>query len=156
MKTTVLFVCMGNICRSPTAHGIFRDKVAAAGLADQIQVESAGTHGYHIGAEPDERSQEHAAKRGYDISALRAQRLTARDCETSDHILVMDEANLRDTLIVCPDGHRHKVRLLTEHCQRLRAHDVPDPYYGGANGFEHVLDIVEDACEGLLAHLRQV
>jgi len=153
-QVTVLFVCMGNICRSPTAHGVFRDKIAAAGLADAVTVVSAGTHGYHVGAEPDERSQEHALRRGYDLSALRASRLSAQDCVKADHILVMDEANLRDTLVVCPEPHQHKVRLFTSHGQKVKAREVPDPYYGGAQGFERVLDIIEDASNGLLAHLQ--
>ena len=155
MTVKVLFVCMGNICRSPTAHGVFLHLVRQAGLQDLIHVSSAGTHGYHIGAEPDERSQQHAARRGYDLSSLRASRLDAGDCAGADHVLVMDEANLRDTLVVCPPGHSHKVRLLTTHAHRTLADEVPDPYYGGASGFDRVLDIIEDSCTELLAHIRQ-
>lgn len=151
----VLFVCMGNICRSPSAHGVFRHRVRQAGLEEHITVVSAGTHGYHVGTPPDERSQAHAARRGYDLSDLRASRLSASDCAAADHVLVMDEANLRDTLDLCPPEHAHKVRLLTQHSRRVNSPDVPDPYYGGEAGFEHVLDIIEDACAELLEHLRQ-
>lgn len=151
----ILFVCMGNICRSPTAHGVFRHMVREAGLQERIRVSSAGTHGYHIGAEPDERSQQHAARRGYDLSDLRASLLDAEDCAAAHHVLVMDEANLRDTLVVCPPEHSHKVRLLTAHAHRVRVHEVPDPYYGGASGFDRVLDIIEDSCTELLAHVRR-
>ncbi len=151
----VLFVCMGNICRSPTAHGVFEHMVQKAGLMDRIRVSSAGTHGYHIGTPPDERSQQHAARRGYDLSSLRASRLGADDCARADHVLVMDEANLRDTLIICPVQDRSKVRLLTTHARHVSAREVPDPYYGGAGGFERVLDIIEDCCTELLAHVRQ-
>lgn len=155
MTVNVLFVCMGNICRSPTAHAVFRQRVLQAGLGDHICVRSAGTHGYHIGAPPDERSQAHSSRRGYDLSDLRASRLREEDCVQADHILVMDEANLRDALVICPPEHAHKLRLLTNHARRLDAREVPDPYYGGAAGFERVLDIIEDACDELLAHVRQ-
>ncbi|GLS13215.1 low molecular weight protein-tyrosine-phosphatase [Hydrogenophaga electricum] len=151
----VLFVCMGNICRSPTAHGVFRQQVQAAGLTGRIAVVSAGTHGYHVGAEPDERSQQHAARRGYDLSDLRGSHLGADDCVAADHVLVMDEANLRDALHVCPPEHAHKLRLLASHARTLKAREVPDPYYGGAAGFERVLDLIEDSCTGLLDALRR-
>lgn len=155
MTVNVLFVCMGNICRSPTAHGVFRQRVAQAGLGDHIRVRSAGTHGYHIGAPPDERSMAHAMRRGYDLSDLRASRLREEDCTRAHHILVMDEANLRDALEICPPEHAHKLRLLTSHARRVDAREVPDPYHGGADGFERVLDIIEDACDELLAYVRQ-
>ncbi len=151
----VLMVCMGNICRSPTAHAVLRQRVAQAGLAQRIEVRSAGTHAYHVGEPADARSQAHALRRGIGMSDLRAQHLGAADCEAADHILVMDEDNLRHTLALCPPAHRHKVRLLTEHCSRFTARAVPDPYYGGDAGFERVLDLVEDACDGLLQQLTQ-
>jgi protein-tyrosine phosphatase len=150
----VLMVCMGNICRSPTAHAVLRQRVAQAGLSERIAVQSAGTHAYHVGEPPDARSQAHARRRGIDMSDLRAQHLSAADCEVADHVLVMDEGNLQRTLAVCPPAHRHKVRLLTEHCSRYTARAVPDPYYGGEAGFEQVLDLIEDACDGLLQQLR--
>ena len=151
--TRILMVCMGNICRSPTAHGVLEKMVADAGLAQHIMVDSAGTHGYHVGAPPDERAQQHAARRGYDLSAQRARHLTAQDFERFDLVLVMDEANETHARPLCPPGQRHRLRRLTDFCTTVQAREVPDPYYGGAAGFEQVLDIVEDACRGLLATL---
>lgn len=150
---TVTFVCMGNICRSPTAHGVFRDRVARAGLAEWVRVESAGTHGWHEGAPPDARSQQHAARRGYDLSDLRSRPLKHDDFLRADLLLVMDDDNEAVARSRCPDEHRHKLRRLTEFCRHHRSPVVPDPYAGGAAGFEHVLDLIEDACEGLLAHV---
>ena len=151
----VTFICMGNICRSPTAHGVLRQKVAHAGLSGRVGVDSAGTHGYHAGAPPDLRSQSHARRRGYDLSDLRARQLGARDFEAADLLLVMDEANLMWAMQHCPSQHRAKLRRLTEFCRaRANCLEVPDPYYGGPADFENVLDLVEDACEGLLNHLR--
>ncbi len=150
----VLFVCMGNICRSPTAHGVFLAKVARQRLAGRVRVDSAGTHGYHAGNPPDERAKAHAAKRGYDLSTLRSRPLTARDFDTFDLILVMDWDNLALVQEACPPQHQHKVRRLTEFCLTQVAAVVPDPYYGGAKGFEGVLDLVEDACEGVLRHVQ--
>ena len=150
---SVLFVCMGNICRSPTAHGVFRHKVKAQGLEHRIAVDSAGTHNYHPGSPPDDRSQEHAAKRGYDLADLRARQITAADFDQYDLILVMDWDNLALVENICPPEHRHKVRRLTEFCLTMDSPVVPDPYYGAAEGFDHVLDLVEDACDGLLDHL---
>jgi protein-tyrosine phosphatase len=151
----VLFVCMGNICRSPTAHGVFRRRLAEQGLAGRVLVDSAGTHGYHAGRPPDERAQEHAARRGYDLSDLRARQLLARDFERHDLILVMDHDNEEGARELCPPGQRHKIRRFTEFCLQGTAQVVPDPYYDGAHGFELVLDLVEDACEGLLRHVHQ-
>jgi protein-tyrosine phosphatase len=150
----ILMVCMGNICRSPTAHAVLRQRVAEAGLAAHIEVLSAGTHAYHVGHPSDARSQAHAARRGYDMSDLRARHLSAADCEAADHILVMDGDNLQRTLQVCPPKHQHKVRRLTDHCTRHQASEVPDPYYGGDAGFEQVLDLIEDACDGLLRRIQ--
>jgi protein-tyrosine phosphatase len=152
----VTFVCMGNICRSPTAHGVFRHKVREAGLDGWVVVDSAGTHGhFHAGEPPDTRSQQHARARGYDLSDLRARALHAADFATSDLLLVMDWDNLALTEERCPPEHRHKLRRLTEFCLRYDSPVVPDPYYGGARGFDTVLDLIEDACEGLLAQVRQ-
>ena len=150
----VLMVCMGNICRSPTAHGVLAQRVADAGLADRITVDSAGTHDYHVGRPPDERAQQHAARRGVDLSAQRARQLKAQDFDDFDLVLVMDDANQHAARALCPPGQRHKLRRLTDFCTRHRASEVPDPYYGGAAGFEAVLDLVEDACDGLLLALR--
>ena len=151
----VVFICMGNICRSPTAHGVFRDRVHQAGLADRVQVDSAGTHNYHPGKPPDPRSQQHAGQRGYDLSDLRARQLQAADFDNAHLLLAMDHENLALARSMCPPGQLHKLRRFTEFCLHHRADVVPDPYFGGADGFEHVLDLVEDACEGLLHHVRQ-
>ena len=154
MSYAILFVCMGNICRSPTADGVFRQKVVDNGLSDLVRVDSAGTHNYHPGSPPDTRAQAAAVRRGYDLSALRARQVQAADYAAFDLILVMDQDNLAVLQDDCPPEHQHKLRLLTEFCQVQKASVVPDPYYGGADGFEQVLDLVEDACEGLLAHVR--
>jgi len=150
----VLFVCMGNICRSPTAHGVFQHKLNALGLQDRITVDSAGTHNYHPNSPPDERSQEHAAKRGYDLSDLRARQIRAADFARFDLILAMDWDNLALVQERCPPQYQSKVKRLTEFCVNLDSPVVPDPYYGGAVGFDHVLDLVEDACDGLLRHIK--
>jgi len=148
---------MGNICRSPTAHGVFQHKVAQQqqGLEHTIAVDSAGTHNYHPNSPPDERSQEHATKRGYDLSNLRARQIAGADFDRHDLILVMDWDNLALVEDICPPQHHGKVRRLTEICLRMDSPVVPDPYYGGTAGFEHVLDLVEDACDGLLRQLTK-
>ena len=148
-------VCTGNICRSPTAHGVLQKMIDDAGLGARVQVDSAGTHGYHAGEPPDARAQRHALWRGYDLSGQRARQLTARDFEDFDLVLVMDAANERAARALCPAAHAHKLRYLTDFCTRHRreTRDVSDPYYGGATGFEHVLDLAEDACAGVLRHL---
>lgn len=151
----VLFICMGNICRSPTAEGVFRHQVIKAGLANQVLIDSAGTHNYHPGEAPDMRSQRHAAKRGYDLSPIRARQLTDEDFVHFDLLLVMDWDNLALTEARCPPQHQVKLRRLTEFCTQLEATVVPDPYYDGEAGFEYVLDLIEDASEGLLNHVQK-
>lgn len=151
----VLFVCTGNICRSPTAHGVLVQQLVRAGLATRVRVDSAGTHGYHRGDPPDERSQAHAAQRGYDLSTLRARQVSMEDFELYDLILAMDGGHLELLVERCPDGHRHKLQRFTAWCSQHRSRDVPDPYYGGARDFEHVLDLVEDGCSGLLQHIQR-
>lgn len=148
----ILFFCMGNICRSPTAEGVMRAKLEAAGLS--VEVDSAGTHGYHVGEPPDERSQRHAARRGYDLSPLRARKLEARDFERFDLVLGMDAENLAHAERLCPPAQRHRLKLLMDYAPHAGSAHVPDPYYGGAAGFEEVLDLVEAACDGLVASLR--
>jgi protein-tyrosine phosphatase len=150
----VLFVCMGNICRSPTAHGVFEAQVRAAGLDDRVEVDSAGTHSYHVGAPPDARSQQHALKRGYDLSTQRARQLTARDFDTFDLVLVMDWDNLGLAEELCPPQQAKKLRRFAEFFQHHDSPVVPDPYQGGPQGFEEVLDLVEDGSAGLLAHVK--
>ncbi|MFA5242515.1 MAG: low molecular weight protein-tyrosine-phosphatase [Sulfuricella sp.] len=146
----ILFVCMGNICRSPTAEGVFRDLVARSGWDGLIRIDSAGTHGYHIGKSPDKRASAAAAKRGYDLSALRGRQVSEQDFLVFDYILAMDQDNLANLKRICPAGHEHKVTLFLEHSRKFSEREVPDPYYGGSQGFEQVLDMVEDAAQGLL------
>ncbi len=152
----ILFVCMGNICRSPTADGVMRHKVRALGLEPWVEVDSAGTHKYHPDSPPDSRSQQHAQQRGYDLSTLRARQIRASDFEAFDLILAMDLDNLALVQERCPPQYQNKVRRMTEFCRQYDDAVVPDPYYGGAAGFEQVLDLVEDACDGLIAHVQQV
>jgi len=149
----VLMVCMGNICRSPTAEGVLRHKLEEAGLADMVEVDSAGTHAYHVGEPPDGRSLRHAKLRGYDLSPLRARRVAEDDYEAFDLILAMDWDNLALLQEDCPAAHRNKLRRLTEFASRFSNPVVPDPYYSAADGFENVLDLIEDACDGLVRHL---
>jgi protein-tyrosine phosphatase len=153
-QVSVLFVCMGNICRSPTAEGVFRHRIAAAGLAERFIIDSAGTHGYHVGEPPDARSMAYAAKRGYDLSAQRSRKVTASDFEEFDHVLAMDHDNLRLLEADCPPQHRHKLGLFMAHAGNSGSDVVPDPYYGGGKGFDLVLDYIQDASEGFIASLR--
>lgn len=153
MTTKVLFVCMGNICRSPTAEGIFRHLVREAALEEQILIDSAGTHDYHVGAPPDRRAQAAAAQRGYDLSALRGRQVARSDFDEFDYILAMDAENLANLKRIKPPPHRAQVGLFLEHSRRFSEREVPDPYYGGTQGFEHVLDMVEDAAAGLLERI---
>ena len=153
--TKVLFVCMGNICRSPTAQGVFRKMVVDAGIADIVQLESAGTHAYHVGEPPDARAQQAAKKRGYEIGDLRARQVTADDFRDADLILAMDWENLSMLQQQCPKAYKHKLQLLMRFAGEHDAATVPDPYYGGPEGFNTVLDYVEDACQGLLDVVRR-
>ena len=150
-EVRILMVCTGNICRSPTAEGVLRHLARDAGLA--IEVDSAGTHGYHVGEAPDRRACAHAARRGYDLSTQRARQVRAEDFERFDLVLAMDRGHQDLLLRRCPPEHRHKVRMFMDFAGR-EGEEVPDPYYGGAEGFEAVLDRVEAASRGLLAHVR--
>lgn len=149
----VLFVCMGNICRSPTAEGVFRHIVEDAGLSMQIEADSAGTSDYQKGDPPDKRAQQAALKRGYNLSRLKARQVRPQDFHEFDHILVMDGKNLRDLNAIYPSGAQAQVSLFLEFAQKSPLKEVPDPYYGGTQGFELVLDLVEDAAHGFLQHL---
>lgn len=142
----ILFVCTGNICRSPTAEGVLRARAAAGGY-EGLLVDSAGTQGYHVGSPPDPRSIEAAARRGYDLSGLRARRLRPADFDDFDLLLAMDRGHLRALRSGCPPESQTRLRLFLER-------DVPDPYYGGAEGFEEVLDLIESGCDRLLAEMR--
>jgi len=146
----VLFVCMGNICRSPTAEGVFSKLVAEHGLKERVSVDSAGTHAYHVGEPPDSRSARAAATRGIDLSHQRARRVTAQDFHRFDYVLAMDSDNFNHLAALCPEGSENKLRLFLSFAPHLEIRDVPDPYYGGATGFERVLDMVEEAARGLL------
>lgn len=152
-RQRILFVCMGNICRSPTAEGVVRSLAERHGVAHHFEFDSAGTHGYHVGNPPDRRAREAAAKRGYDLSALRARQVEVADFERFDLILAMDRDNLAALRQICPPEHQGKLRLFLEFAATLEASEVPDPYYGGPEGFERVLDMVEAAASGLLAAL---
>jgi protein-tyrosine phosphatase len=153
-RYSVLMVCMGNICRSPTAEGVLRHLVREAGLEEAVLIDSAGTIDYHVGSPPDERSCAHARRRGYDLSRLRARQVDELDFERFDLILAMDWHNLAELRVACPQQHRHKLRRLMEFAPPGTGEVIPDPYYGGREGFEAVLDHVEQACRGLLIHLR--
>jgi len=154
-KVKVLFVCMGNICRSPTAEAVLRYKVNAAGLSPQVIVDSAGTHAWHRGEPPDSRAIAHARKRGYDLSGSRARPVTEGDFESCDFILAMDWDNLELLQDRCPLAYRAKLGRLSQHARRYEDPVIPDPYQGGPAGFEHVLDLVEDACDGFVDFLLQ-
>lgn len=153
-KIKVLFCCMGNICRSPTAEGVFVGMLERHGLAGQVSVDSAGTHAYHVGSAPDPRARLAAAKRGANLDNQRARKVSARDFETFDYILAMDRDNLGILEDMCPEEHRGKLRLMLSYAPGTGIDEVPDPYYGGAAGFERVLDLIEEASAGLLEEVR--
>lgn len=154
-KVRVLFVCMGNICRSPTAHGVFRARVISENLADEISIDSAGTHAYHVGNPPDRRAQETAQRRGIDLSDLMARRVEAGDFGRFDFVVAMDQDNFLSLSEICPDEHRDKLHLFMDFAPQMRTREVPDPYYGGAAGFERVFDLIEAASAGLLTEIRR-
>lgn len=151
----VLFVCMGNICRSPTAEGVFRKLVEDQGLSHLIKTDSAGTHAYHVGNPPDTRAQATARGRGIDISDLRARQVRPMDYADFDYVLAMDEDNYQILRQQCPAEHSGRLRLFLEFAADLGVREVPDPYYGGSRGFEQVFDLVEAASNGLLDEIRQ-
>lgn len=156
-KVSVLFVCMGNICRSPTAEGVFRQHVADAGLGDRIHVDSAGTHAYHGGEKPDRRGVDAAERRGYSLAGIRARRVVSDDFDRFDYVLAMDKDNLASLHEVSEDdNHRQNIRLFLEYAESSSLSEVPDPYYGGLAGFERVLDLVEEASAGLLREMRKL
>ena len=154
-KISVLFCCMGNICRSPTAEAVFRVKVEEAGLQQSILIDSVGTHDYHIGDPPDQRTQRAARQRGYDLSGLRGRQVEVADFTRFDYVLAMDSANMAILYRLCPPQQRDRLGLFLEYANRHKEREVPDPYYGGEDGFERVLDMVEDAATGLLQHIQK-
>ena len=153
-KTSVLFICMGNICRSPTAEGVFRKLVDDAGLTEAIEVDSAGTHAYHSAEPPDGRAQAAAEKRGYSLQGIKARRVLDADFERFDLLLVMDNENRHVLLERADAAHHDKIRLFLDYADG-DTREVPDPYYGGSAGFERVLDLVESAARGLLTELQR-
>lgn len=152
-STAVLFVCLGNICRSPTAHGVFATMVEQRGLSDTVHVDSCGTGGWHAGEPPDQRATAEAAKRGYDLSQLRARQFKPGDFQRYHYILAMDYSNLQDLQTLCPPQYSGHLGLFLSFAQGWQEEEVPDPYYGGPDGFAHVLDLVEVASEGLLKEI---
>jgi len=150
----VLFVCLGNICRSPTGEGVFQDLVEREGLSESIAVDSAGTSAFHIGEQPDPRSQAAAIRRGIDLSRQQARRVKAQDFVDFDYLLAMDSENHANLLRMCPAGSEHKVHLMLNFGDGIEGQDVPDPYYIGGDGFEVVLDLIENASNGLLEDIR--
>lgn len=154
-KASVLFVCLGNICRSPTAHGVFQHFVENSEVKDRVEVDSCGTGDWHIGHAPDARAASEALKRGYDLSPLRARQVTAQDFELFDYILAMDHQNLSDLQAMSPPGYAGRLCLFLDYLPGGDIREVPDPYYGGDAGFTQVLDLVELASQALLEDIRR-
>lgn len=153
-KVRVLFVCMGNICRSPTAEGVFRKLVEEEGLSHRIEIDSAGTGGWHEGEAPDRRAQAEARRRGIDIGGLRARQVRHDDFDDFHYIVAMDLQNRRELRAICPPAQRERIQLLLDFAPQLAEQEVPDPYYGGEDGFVYVFDLVEEASRELLKHVR--
>lgn len=154
-QVSVLFVCMGNICRSPTAHGVFRKLLVDRELTHQIATDSAGTHAYHVGNPPDQRAQATATRRGIDLSDLRARQVQETDFYDFDYILAMDLDNYESLSRLCPEGMQQRLYLFMDFAADMGVQEVPDPYYGGARGFEQVFDLVDAAARGLLADISR-
>lgn len=150
----VLFVCLGNICRSPTAEGVFRDLVGREGLADKIVTDSCGTGGWHIGNPPDQRAQYEARRRGIKIDDLKARKTSSNDFDDFDFIIAMDNSNFKNLTAMSPPEHVSKIHMFLSFAPDLRISEVPDPYYGGDDGFADVFDMIEKASIGLLNHIR--
>ena len=153
-KVRVLFVCLGNICRSPMAQGMFAKHLEEAGLEGSVEVDSAGTHAFHIGESPDQRARAAALRRGVDLSHQRARRVGRRDFTDFDYVLAMDGDNYAHLQARCPPEFEYKLRRVMDFAPELEEREVPDPYYGGGSGFERVLDLIESAGEGLLKDIR--
>lgn len=149
-KVKVLFVCLGNICRSPTAEGVFRSLLLTKNYNELIEIDSAGTHAYHVGKSPDTRAQIAAKNRGIDLSDLRGRQVNATDLDYYDYVLAMDYENYENLIAISSDDNKHKIKLFLEFAKNSNEKEVPDPYFGGDQGFERVLDLIEDAANGLL------
>jgi len=152
---SVLFVCLGNICRSPTAHGVFEQLIQQHDLHNKVRVDSCGTGAWHIGQAPDDRTQKAAKQKGYDLSHLRARRLQKNDFDNFDYILAMDTRNLADIMKMAPDNYQGRIQLFMDYSANSSVIEVPDPYYGGEDGFESVLMLVEEASANLLLQIKQ-
>ena len=155
MSYRVLLVCMGNICRSPTAEGVLRHFIKINGLGDKVEVDSAGTHGYHVGEAPDQRTQRAASARGYNLSQLRARKVARQDLDYFDLILAMDRSNLDTLLRMADPDQQSRIRLFMDYARNFEDDEVPDPYYGLGHGFDLVLDMVEDAALGLIDEIKR-
>lgn len=153
-KVKVLFICMGNICRSPSAEAVFHNMVETSSLKDYVEVASAGTHDYHVGGPADHRSHKAASDRGIDMSNHRAQHFKKEHFDYYDYLLVMDDKNYEHVMRMCPKGHEDKVHYFMDFAPQLGVKEVPDPYYGGADGFDNVLDLIEAASAGLMSEIR--
>lgn len=149
----ILFVCMGNICRSPSAQGVFEKLIENKGLEEKYTVDSAGTHSYHVGGKPDARSTQSALKRNINISHQRARKISEKDFEDFDYIVVMDNDNHMNVKMICPKKHHHKIYKMMSFSPSSKYTEVPDPYYGGEQGFELVLDLLENASIGLFQYI---
>lgn len=154
-KISVIFICMGNICRSPTAHGVFRALVEEEGLSDSIRIDSAGTHAYHVGEDPDHRSQMTARNRGVDLSDIRASQVKSEDFVSFDYVLAMDQDNHANLLAIAPEGYEGRLHLFLDFAPQMDVSEVPDPYFGGGSGFDRVFDLIQAASEGLLNEIKQ-
>lgn len=155
MAYRVLLVCMGNICRSPTAEGVLRQFIRINNLGDIVEVDSAGTHGYHVGEAPDSRTQRAAAMRGYNLSQLRARKVARQDLDYFDLILAMDKSNLDNLQRLATPEQQGRIKLFMDYARNFDDNEVPDPYYGLGHGFDLVLDMVEDASRGLIEEIKQ-
>lgn len=153
-KVKVLFVCMGNICRSPSAEAVFHNHIETSDLKPYVEVASAGTHDYHVGQPADHRSHKAALDRGIDMGQHRAQHFKKEHFDEYDYILVMDDTNYNHVMKMCPNNHQEKVHYFLDFAPQLGVREVPDPYYGGPDGFEHVLDLIEAATAGLMSEIR--
>ncbi|WP_148863028.1 low molecular weight protein-tyrosine-phosphatase [Marinobacter fonticola] len=151
----VLFVCMGNICRSPTAQAVFQQRLDEAGLTGRVTVDSCGTGEWHVGKQPDPRAMEAGLRRGYDLSSLRARQIEPRDMDRFDYVLTMDSDNQRRVAALTSDNAKARPELFLSYATRHQEEEVPDPYYGDGDGFERVLDLIEDACDGLIRDIRE-
>lgn len=155
MSFRVLLVCMGNICRSPTAEGVLRKYIKNNGLGDKVEVDSAGTHGYHVGEAPDSRTQRAASARGYNLTQLRARKVARQDLDYFDLILAMDKSNLDNLWRMATPEQKERIKLFMDYAKNFDDDEVPDPYYGLGHGFDLVLDMVEDAAQGLIEEIKQ-